>query len=51
MPLRVAMPARVMKPTIEATERLTPVSHIATTLPMRASGMLAMMMPASTADL
>ena len=50
MPLRVAMPASVMKPTIEATDRLMPPSHIAITLPMSASGMLPMTMPASTTD-
>jgi len=45
------MPARVMKPTIDATESDTPAIHIASTEPIRASGMLSMMMPESNADL
>ena len=50
MPLRAAMPASVMKPIIDATDSGWPAIHSAITLPIRASGMLPMMMSASTAD-
>ena len=43
MPLRTAMPASAMKPTVDATERLKPTIYIATKLPISASGMLAKM--------
>src|SRR5215212_796478 len=37
-PLRVAMPNRVMKPMIEATDRTPPEAYSPATPPMRASG-------------
>ena len=45
MPLREAMPVRVMKPTSEAMLNVPPVSSTATTEPMRASGMLSIIWP------
>jgi|OpeIllAssembly_1097287.scaffolds.fasta_scaffold359274_2 hypothetical protein len=49
MPLRTAMPASAMKPTVDATERLKPTIYIATKLPISASGMLAKMTLAARA--
>ena len=42
MPLRVAMPNRVMKPTIDATESTPPARYTPTTPPISASGRLSM---------
>ena len=50
MPLRVAMPASVMKPIMLATDSGWPASHSAATEPMSASGTLPMMMSAKTAE-
>ena len=50
MPLRVAMPVRVMKPIIEATDRGWPAIQSATTEPMSASGTLVMMMATKTTE-
>lgn len=50
MPLRVAMPVRVISPTSEATDSVSPASHIAATLPTQAMGMLPMISAASRAE-
>ena len=48
--MRALMPASVMKPIMEATDSGCPASHSATTLPIRASGTLPMMIMANTAE-
>ena len=50
MPLRATMPVSVTKPIIEATERGSPATKSAATLPMSASGTLPMTMRASTPE-
>ena len=50
MPLRAAIPASVMKPTMLATDSGWPVSASAATEPISASGTLPMMIAASTAE-
>ena len=50
MPLSVQIPARMMNRTIDATDRLTSAIHIATTLPISASGIVAMMIVTSAVD-
>ena len=50
MPLRVAMPKSVMKPTSEATERTPPVRKTPTTPPIRASGRFTMTSGLTTAE-
>ena len=42
MPLRVAIPNRVMKPTIDATDRTPPARYTPMTPPISASGRLIM---------
>jgi len=48
MPLRVVIPASVMKPIAVASDSVPPLTRIAKTLPTSANGTLAMMISAST---
>ncbi len=50
MPLRVAIPVSVMKPTMEATDKGCPASQSAVTEPISARGTLAMMMATNSTE-
>ena len=50
MPLRALMPASVTKPIMLPTDSGNPAIQSAATLPISASGMLTMMINASTAE-
>jgi hypothetical protein len=51
MPLRAEMPASVMKPIMDAIDSGWPAMVSAITLPIRASGMFAMMIRTSAVEL